>query len=102
MFLDVTPCSLANSNVLNTLQPPSSTVKDKRAGSSETLVNVLQTTQCTMLEDIIHVQHPTSHASTNGIKGMAVKTPVKAQQEGRMRDAQHKKYQYNVLTNSVS
>jgi hypothetical protein len=55
-----------------------------------------------MLEDIIHVQHPTSHASTNGIKGMAVKTPVKAQQEGRMRDAQHKKYQYNVLTNSVS
>lgn len=87
-----------------TLQPPSPTVKDKIADSSKTLVNVLQTTQYTILEDIIYVQYPTSHADMNRVKGTAVKTQVKTQQEARMRGAhaQHQTYQYNIFTNSVS
>ena len=71
------------------LQPPSPTVKEETAGSSETFVNFLQTTRYTMLKDvIIHGQYTKSHTDMNSIKGTTVKTKIKAHQEGTMRDTQ--------------
>jgi len=74
-----------------TLQPPSPAAKDETALSSETLVNFLQTTRCTMLEDI-HGQYLTSHADTNSIKDTKINTKVKAHHENTIRDAQHQTY----------
>jgi hypothetical protein len=75
-----------------TLQHPSRTLKDETAGSSETLLNFLETTRCTILEDIIHGQYPTSHADMNNIKGTKVNTKVKAHHKDTIRDAQHQTY----------
>ena len=75
-----------------TLQPPSPTAKEETAGHPETLVNFLQTTGCTMLEDTIHGQNPTSHADMNSIKGTTVNTKIKAHHEDTIKDAQHQTY----------